>query len=327
MSDFTLVDAKINEIANEVIKLANSRSRVANVLTLLRNHISEIELTPGQDALLRAEGNMLQWKLSDAEVWTDLFDLTALEGDDGLPGPFFTFRVSSGVIQIRLNNAEEGDPWINLVYLEDITGENGQEVSLQKNSTHIQWRLGAGSWADLVPLEDIKGDAGPYFAFRVFEGVIQIRLNNAESGDPWINLFYALDELQALLDTEVPFYNTDQMSGVENTEEEEMTTVTQLQIPISGSVLTFKYPCQIGTFDTPLTTMTIDLTTPRKCESWAFVSAGTIPAVLSGSSVKFVGTAFSTDTDDTNFIRLIYLGDERTIKVLAINVVLDGVNS
>jgi hypothetical protein len=39
-------------------------------------------------------------------------------------------------------------------------GANGQEIGLQKTSTHIQWRIGAGEWANLVALTDITGPAG-----------------------------------------------------------------------------------------------------------------------------------------------------------------------
>lgn len=125
MSDFTAVDALILQIANEVVKKGVTKTKVANVLTMLRDHIAEVELTPGQNALLRVEGTMLQWKLSDALTWTNLYDLALLEGEDGDPGPYFAFRVFEGVIQIRLSNAAPGDPWMNLVYFEDITGPPG----------------------------------------------------------------------------------------------------------------------------------------------------------------------------------------------------------
>ena len=40
------------------------------------------------------------------------------------------------------------------------TGEDGREVQLQKNATHIQWRyVGTLAWTDLVPLADLKGAA------------------------------------------------------------------------------------------------------------------------------------------------------------------------
>ncbi|MDY0276440.1 MAG: hypothetical protein RBR42_13595, partial [Desulfomicrobium sp.] len=58
---------------------------------------------------------------------------------------------------------------INLVALADLKGDkgdtgndgvDGQEVSIQKTTTHIQWRLGNGSWVNLIPLADLKGEMG-----------------------------------------------------------------------------------------------------------------------------------------------------------------------
>lgn len=41
------------------------------------------------------------------------------------------------------------------------SGTDGREVELQNNGTHIQWRyVGEESWTNLIALEDIKGQAG-----------------------------------------------------------------------------------------------------------------------------------------------------------------------
>jgi hypothetical protein len=44
----------------------------------------------------------------------------------------------------------------------DLTpGDDGREVQLQANSTHIQWRyVGDAAWTDLLPLSAITGPAG-----------------------------------------------------------------------------------------------------------------------------------------------------------------------
>lgn len=154
--------------ATEVNAIVAAFEKADLNFTALLEAIATISLTPGDDgqsALLRTVGNTLQWKLSGADTWIDLFNLLLL------------------------------------------AGTNGQEVSLQKTATHVQWRLGTGSWANLVPLDDIKGGpgaTGPYYAFRVFEGVFQIRLISAAPEDPWINLFYATDEIETVLNAKVP---------------------------------------------------------------------------------------------------------------------------
>lgn len=45
--------------------------------------------------------------------------------------------------------------------IQGIPGDDGREVELQKNTTHVQWRyVGDITWNDLVPLTDITGPQG-----------------------------------------------------------------------------------------------------------------------------------------------------------------------
>lgn len=80
--------------------------------------------------------------------------------DAGPPGPALEMRASGGFIQWRV----EGEAsWINLIAIADLKGDkgdDGEEVSLQKTATHIQWRLGAGPWQNLAALSDLVGPKG-----------------------------------------------------------------------------------------------------------------------------------------------------------------------
>ncbi len=64
-------------------------------------------------------------------------------------------------VQWRPQDTENPQAWQNLIELATLHGADGQEVSLQKTSTYIQWRLGSGQWQNLVPLSDLKADPQP----------------------------------------------------------------------------------------------------------------------------------------------------------------------
>lgn len=109
----------------------------------------------------------------------DQATLTVLQGlsdnlDDILAVGTVEFQASATHIQWRIN---EGD-WVNIIAIADITGAvgadgadgangangadgaDGQEIELQTNATHLQWRYVGGAWADLILLADITGDDG-----------------------------------------------------------------------------------------------------------------------------------------------------------------------
>ncbi len=78
-----------------------------------------------------------------------------------------SFRVEDGYIQVT----EDGTNWKNLIDVDDLKGEPGQngvgidgkQVQFQVTATHIQWRYvgeSDSSWKDLIELEDLKGAPG-----------------------------------------------------------------------------------------------------------------------------------------------------------------------
>lgn len=58
-----------------------------------------------------------------------------------------------------------GPDWFDLVPLEDITGDDGddgREVALRFNATHMQWQyVGDPGWTDLIAKTALTGPAGP----------------------------------------------------------------------------------------------------------------------------------------------------------------------
>lgn len=84
--------------------------------------------------------------------------LDELKGEKGDKGdmPDHEWRTVGGRKEIRfqLPNGTWGT-W------QDIMGEDGREVELQKSLTHIQWRyVGESTWNNLVSLEDLRGPEG-----------------------------------------------------------------------------------------------------------------------------------------------------------------------
>jgi hypothetical protein len=83
-------------------------------------------------------------------------------------GSTIELRATSTHVQWR---PEGGPTWFDLVALEDLRGEDGndgddgadgREVEIRRGSTHLQWRY-AGDlvWIDLIPLADLEGEPGP----------------------------------------------------------------------------------------------------------------------------------------------------------------------
>ena len=71
-------------------------------------------------------------------------------------------------------------------------GEDGKNISLRRNETHLQWqRDGDAAWMNLVLLSDLKGADGKELEVRVEGGCIQSRL----AGGTWENLV-AIDDLK-----------------------------------------------------------------------------------------------------------------------------------
>ncbi|MDY0276439.1 MAG: hypothetical protein RBR42_13590 [Desulfomicrobium sp.] len=130
----------------------------------------------GQEISIQKTTTHIQWRLGAGE-WINLVALADLKGDKGeagIDGQEISIQKTTTHIQWCLGNGT----WVNLVALADLKGDkgdagtpgidgadgtpgaDGQEISIQKTTTHIQWRLGTGEWINLVALADLKGDKG-----------------------------------------------------------------------------------------------------------------------------------------------------------------------
>ena len=88
------------------------------------------------------------------------FTYLSTDGEDGGGGPAVLYRKRAGA-------GVWSDP-LPFQGPQGVTGDPGEEVSLQVTATHIQWRVGAGAWADLIALsalvgpQGLKGDTGSF---------------------------------------------------------------------------------------------------------------------------------------------------------------------
>ncbi len=117
----------------------------------------------GQEISLQVADGYIQWKLTNAALWTNLIALSAIKGDPGTAATISVGTVSASEPGSAPQVTEGGTAnarVFNFVLPRDIQGPNGLAVSLQKTESHIQWRLGTGLWNNLVPLSEIKGDMG-----------------------------------------------------------------------------------------------------------------------------------------------------------------------
>lgn len=142
---------------------------------------------PGKNVELRVTGGNIEWR-QDGGAWTTLVPLATITGPAGDDGTSVTIAGSvanAAALPTGLAAGDAGDGYItqdnghlhvwdgdsfNDVGTvrgpqgtpgEDGTdGINGQEVSLQKTATHVQWRLGLGAWTNLIALSEITGPQG-----------------------------------------------------------------------------------------------------------------------------------------------------------------------
>lgn len=74
--------------------------------------------------------------------------------------------------------------------IEGPAGQDGREVEISKNNTHILWRyVGAHDWIELLPLSEIKGE----------KGETGVKGEKGEKGDPFTiaKTFASVAEMQA----------------------------------------------------------------------------------------------------------------------------------
>jgi len=102
---------------------------------------------------------VLYRKRAGAGVWSDPLPFQGPQGVTGDPGEEVSLQVTATHIQWRLG----AGAWADLIALSALLGPQGDpgaEVSLQVTATHIQWRVGAGAWADLIALSALVGPQG-----------------------------------------------------------------------------------------------------------------------------------------------------------------------
>ena len=116
----------------------------------------------GQEISLQVADGSIQWKLTNGE-WNNLIALSAIKGDPGTAATISVGTVSAsepGSVPQVTEGGTANARVFNFVLPRGIQGPDGLAVSLQKTTTHIQWRLGTGTWSNLVALSEIKGDPG-----------------------------------------------------------------------------------------------------------------------------------------------------------------------
>lgn len=85
----------------------------------------------GRQVALRTYGNFLQYQYVGDSTWTQLYDLSQLQGKDGHDG------------------------------INGINGTSGREVEFEVASGYIRWRyVGDSTWRSLIALSELRGPAG-----------------------------------------------------------------------------------------------------------------------------------------------------------------------
>ncbi|AXH72109.1 MAG: collagen triple helix repeat [Siphoviridae sp. ctdc_1] len=120
--------------------------------------VSELSGQPGEDIQLTVADDAIQWKLDGDTAWQMLVPLSRLSAKPA------EFRHFGDKIQWRITGEEV---WNDLMSVEDISGDNGLSVELQRTTDRVQWRQTGGEWKDLFLLTDIKGDDAPVNNFKV----------------------------------------------------------------------------------------------------------------------------------------------------------------
>lgn len=124
----------------------------------------------GSSPEMRYENNTVQWKLSTDTEWKDLCRLDFTNGEtpslegmivDNLTTPDSNKVLSANQGVIIKNYIDSLTRYMGAIggnNLGDITNvvENGKNIELRKNETHIQWRVeGEGEWIDLIAIKDL----------------------------------------------------------------------------------------------------------------------------------------------------------------------------
>lgn len=116
----------------------------------------------GESLMLRKYGEYLQYKKESDTSWINLVPLSEIT-------PALDFNIVAGTVT---SGEPDSEPVISFsgaypTFTFDATipkgspgerGDNGKEITLRKNSTHIQWKLGTdGVWTNLIALEELTG--------------------------------------------------------------------------------------------------------------------------------------------------------------------------
>lgn len=119
--------------------------------------VSDLVGNPGEDVQLTVADDAIQWKLESDTAWKMLVPLSRLAAKPA------EFRHYTDKIQWRLTG---DDTWTDLISVEDVSGDNGLSVELQRTADRVQWRQTGGVWKDLFLLVDVKGEPAPVNNFK-----------------------------------------------------------------------------------------------------------------------------------------------------------------
>jgi hypothetical protein len=82
-----------------------------------------------------------------------------MKGEDGDTGASIT---SASIVGDDIVFTKDDSTTVTLAgAVTSLKGDDGREIELQVNATHIQWRyVGDVSWTDLIALSELKGADG-----------------------------------------------------------------------------------------------------------------------------------------------------------------------
>ena len=176
--------AKGNHVHEEYANISHTHTKanISDFPTKLSQFQNDMNLTSGVDGKeveLQKSATHIQWRYVGEGEWHNLVALDDLRGNTGAKGEGGLGWLFGR--NVPTNEGRDGDLYLQYttfdVYkrtggrwektgcikgADGSNGVNGKNISLQKSTTHIQWKVNddVDTWHNLVALEDLKGDKG-----------------------------------------------------------------------------------------------------------------------------------------------------------------------